>query len=66
MVLFKFYSRVSYFNPLFIILGYNFYYAELNSGGEVLLITKKKIKQIKQIDEHIKFKRINDFTFMEC
>ena len=54
LVVVKFYSRVSYFNLLFITLGYNFYYLTLSNDGEILLITKQKIKSPRGIDENIK------------
>lgn len=63
--LFTFYSRVSYFNPILLLYGYSFYYVHLGNQSKVMLITKQKIKSPKDIVENQKYKRINDYTFME-
>ncbi len=63
-VLFTFFSRVSYFNPTFLIFGFNFYYVQTIDNVKVMLITKKKLKNPKDlIISHVK--RINDYTFIE-
>lgn len=62
----KFYSRVAYFNPLFILLGYNFYYLTLNTKAEILLITKKTIKSTDDITGDRIYRMINEFTFVDC
>ncbi len=41
-VLFTFYSRVSYFNPIFLIFGFDFYYVHTSDRVKVMLITRKK------------------------
>ena len=63
--LFTFYSRVSYFNPILLIFGYNFYYAHLSNKSKVMLITKQQIKSPSDIQEEKRYKRINNYTFME-
>jgi hypothetical protein len=63
-VLFTFVSRVSYFNPMFLIFGFNFYYVHTSDNVKVMLITRSKLK--KPSDLNIEsVKRINDYTFIE-
>lgn len=63
-ILFTFVSRVSYFNPIFLVYGFNFYYVTTNENVKVMLITKKKIKKPISF-EATSAKRINDYTFIE-
>lgn len=62
--LFVIYSRVSYFNPIFLIYGYNFYYVHLENKSKIMLITKQKIKSPLDVHENKQYRRINDYTFM--
>lgn len=62
--LFTFVSRVSYFNPVFLIFGYNFYYVKTNEDVKIMVISKKKLKNPKAF-EAITVSRINDYTFIE-
>lgn len=62
--IFVFYSRISYFNPIFFLEGYNFYYVDKNGKSKVIIITRKKIKKTKNLSfGHLK--RINDYTFID-
>lgn len=63
-VLFTFVSRVTYFNPMFLIFGFNFYYVLTSEDVKVMLITRKKIKKPSDF-ETSNVKRINDYTFIE-
>lgn len=63
-LVFTFVSRVSYFNPVFLIFGYTFYYVVMENNIKIMLISKQKIKSPKTIDE-ILVRRINDYTFIE-
>ncbi len=63
-IIFTFVSRVSYFNPIFLVFGYNFYYVFLESNAKIMLITKRKIKD-PGVFINIQAGRINDFTFFE-
>ncbi len=63
-LVFTFVSRVSYFNPVFLIFGYTFYYVTIEDNIKIMLISKQKIKSPKTIDE-ILVRRINDYTFIE-
>lgn len=62
-LVFTFYSRVSYFNPVLLIFGYNFYYITTNENVKVMLISKEKLKQPNAIGE-MRVHRINDYTFI--
>ena len=62
--IFIFYSKLSYFNPIYFIFGYKFYYIINSNQVKVLLITKKEIKIPKDI-EFPTIKRINNYTFIE-
>lgn len=63
-VLFIFVSRVSHFNPIFLVFGYNFYYAHTGENVKVMLISKKKLRS-PQTFESMSVRRINDYTFIE-
>ena len=63
-VLFTFVSRVSYFNPMFLIFGFNFYYVHTSDDVKVMLITRAKIKKPGDFNASI-VKRINNYTFIE-
>ena len=63
-ILFTFVSRVSYFNPVFLVFGYNFYYVHTGENVKVMLISRKKLKS-PQTFEAMSVRRINDYTFIE-
>lgn len=63
-ILFTFVSRVSYFNPVFLVFGFNFYYIHTGENVKVMLISKKKLKS-PQTFESMSVRRINDYTFIE-
>lgn len=63
-IVFTFFSRVSYFNPIFLIYGFNFYYVYTNENVKVMLISRKKLKNPK-LFEATYVRRINDYTFIE-
>ena len=62
--IFIFYSRISYFNPIFFLDGFNFYYIVNNKNIKVLLITRKQLKEPKSA-AFKNLKRINNYTFMD-
>jgi hypothetical protein len=64
ILIFTYFSRVSYFNPIFLVYGYNFYYIRTGENIKIMLITKQKLKNPKNIDK-ISVKRINDYTYIE-
>jgi len=63
-ILFTFVSRVSYFNPIFLVFGFNFYYVYTGENVKVMLISRKKLKN-PQTFESMSVRRINDYTFIE-
>lgn len=62
--IFIFSSRMSYFNPIFFLFGYHFYYVQTNEFNKILIISRRILKNPKTISfENLKC--INDFTFVE-
>lgn len=59
-----FFSRAAYFNPLYFLFGYHFYYATTSADVKILVITKKRLKMPGDV-KFEKIKRINDFTFID-
>ena len=65
-------TRFFYFNPIFLVLGYKFYFIKQIDDSKVLVISKKEIKTIDElfedsngdIGDSIALTRINDFTFL--
>jgi len=62
--LFSFSSQSTYFNPVFLVLGYRFYSLETKKGTTVHLISRKNYKNPSNVGEFSAF-RINDHTLME-
>ncbi len=62
--IFTYYSQTLYFNPLFLIFGYKFYYITMENGMKLFVLSKKKIKSTKGL-EFSYLKRINDYTFID-
>ena len=63
-LLFTFVSRVSYFNPVLLVFGFNFYYIRTGENVKVMLISKTKLKD-PQVFKPMSVRRINDYTFIE-
>jgi hypothetical protein len=61
---FTFYSGVTYFNPMYCLFRYRFYYAINQKNIKVLLITRQVLKDPASVNFN-NVKRINDFTFIE-
>lgn len=64
IAIFIFYSRAAYFNPVFFIFGYHFFFIKKNNGVKILVIVKRKLKLVDDIS-FMNLKRINDYTFIE-
>lgn len=65
LFIFTYYSQSLYFNPLFLLFRYHFYYVTTDNGMKIFIITRREIKTT----ENLKFKvlrRINDFTFIDA
>ena len=63
-LLFTFVSRVSYFNPVFLVFRFNFFYVYTGEKVKILLISRKKLRAPDSF-EAIEVRRINDYTYME-
>lgn len=62
--IFTFFSQTNYFNPMFILMGYQFYYVTTVNNIRIFLITKKLMKNPTTYKFN-NLKRINDFTFID-
>jgi len=64
LFLFTYYSQSLYFNPLFLLFGYQFYYLKRVNNIRIFAITKQPFKDPSTI-EFEDIKRINDYTFLD-
>lgn len=63
--IFTFFSQSLYFNPLFLIFGYNFYYVTSHNQTKIFVISRKKdIRGSDKINFN-SLKRVNEFTFID-
>ncbi len=62
--LFTYFSQTLYYNPLFLLFGYKFYYITTVNNVRVFIISKKEINTTKGI-MFPKLKRINNTTFID-
>lgn len=62
--IFIYYSRISYFNPIFFIFGFKFFYVVNSNNVKVLLITKRELKTTDNA-EFKQLKRITNYTFID-
>jgi len=63
--IFTFFSQSLYFNPLFLLFGFNFYYVTSRNQIRIFIISRKK--DIRKADE-VSFnnlKKVNEFTFID-
>ncbi|MGF1903422.1 hypothetical protein [Aliivibrio sifiae] len=61
--IFIFFSKISYFNPIFLIFGYKFFHLTDNTGMKIVVITKLELKVPRDVEFH-HLKRINNYTFI--
>lgn len=61
---FTFLSQTLYFNPLFLIFGYHFFYIKTSNNVRIFIITKEQIKKPLGLN-FSNLKRINNFTFID-
>lgn len=64
LFVFTFLSQALYFNPLFLVFGYEFYNIKTKNGTAVFLISRQKYKKPSEVDIPIA-RRINNYTFIE-
>jgi hypothetical protein len=62
--IFTFLSQTLYFNPIFLLFGYHFYFIKTSGNVKIFLITKKQLKTPGD-DEFENLRRINNYTFIE-
>lgn len=61
---FTFLSQTLYFNPIFLLFGYHFYFIKTSANIKIFLITKKKLKTPRE-NSFESLRRINNYTFIE-
>lgn len=64
LFVFTFFSQALYFNPFFLIFGYEFYNVKTNNGTVIFLISRHKYRMPSDV-EISKTYRINNYTFIE-
>lgn len=64
LFVFTYFSQTLYFNPLFLIFRYKFYYITSENNVKIFLISKKQIRSVKGLS-FPKLKRINNFTYID-
>lgn len=64
LFVFTFLSQALYFNPLFLIFGYEFYNITTKNGTAIFLISRHKYKKPDDVAIAVAF-RINNYTFIE-
>lgn len=64
VIIFTYFSQTSYFNPLFLLLGYKFYYITTVNNVKLLIISKKEINSTSGLT-FPKLRRINNTTFID-
>lgn len=64
LFIFTFFSQTMYFNPIFLIFGYQFYNMTTADNVKIFLISRKQIKTTKELIFPT-LKRINNFTFID-
>lgn len=64
LFVFTFFSQTLYFNPLFLLYRYHFYYLTTNNRVKIFVITRKILKNPSNINLQ-RLKRINNFTFID-
>lgn len=61
---FTFLSQTLYFNPMFLLFGYHFYFVTTSENIKIFLITRRQIKKPGN-DGFENLRRINTYTFIE-
>lgn len=65
-------TRFFYFNPIFLVLGYKFYFIKQIDDSKILVISKREIKTIDEFFEdghgdmrsYITLTKVNEYTFL--
>lgn len=61
---FTFLSQTLYFNPIFLLFGYHFYFIKTQKNIKIFLITRKKLKNPGDLGFE-QLRRINNYTFID-
>lgn len=64
LFVFTFVSQTLYFNPLFLLFGYHFYYVSTTGCTNIFIISKYNIKNIDNLS-FPNLKRVTDFTYID-
>lgn len=64
LFVFTYLSQALYFNPLFLLFGYEFYNITTKNGTAIFLISKERYKKPDDIQIPVAY-RINNYTFIE-
>lgn len=64
LFVFTFLSQALYFNPLFLLFGFEFYNITTKNGASIFLISQQRYKTPSEIDVTVA-NRINNYTFIE-
>ncbi|WP_312994669.1 hypothetical protein [Chryseobacterium flavum] len=62
--IFTFLSQTLYFNPIFLLFGYHFYFVKTSANIKIFLITKRHLKTPGN-DNFDNLRRINNYTYIE-
>jgi hypothetical protein len=62
--IFTFLSQTLYFNPIFLLFGYHFYFVKTKTNVKIFLITRRKLK-VPGNDNFENLQRINNYTFID-
>lgn len=60
---FTYLSQTLYFNPIFLLFKYHFYFLKTSQNKKIFLITKKEIKKPREAGFN-RLRRINNYTFI--
>jgi hypothetical protein len=61
---FTFLSQTLYFNPIFLLFGYHFYFIKTSTNVKIFLISKNQLKRPGE-NSFDRLRRINNYTFIE-
>jgi hypothetical protein len=64
VIIFTFFSKVSYFNPIFLVYGFTVYFANTKEDKKIILISRKKIKDPKTFKARTA-RKITDYIYIE-
>lgn len=64
LFVFVYFSQTQYFNPIFLLLKYHFYFVTTEDNSENIIISKRILKSPKQVKFN-KLRRINYYTYID-